>query len=90
MSALTLVIDTVPPIALGPEILDVSGSRIGGGGLSPTLTLALDPGDGALARALDPPPLRVRALLSRPDGHTFTGIIQAVRLGADPSITLES
>lgn len=86
-----LTIHTVPPLTIGPpSIVEIGSIRIGGGGESPTLDLGLDPGHGALAAALDPPPLRVRAQLVFDDGETFAGIVQAVRLGPTPSITMES
>lgn len=87
----TLIIATRPPILLGPERISDEGRwSLAGGGASPTLDLALDPGRGELAALLDPPPLRAQATLTRTDGTTFTGLVQAVRLGATPSITLES
>ena len=89
MSVLT--IHAIPPLVLSePVIVEIGAVRIGGGGESPTLEIGLDPGHGDLATQLDPPPLRVRAQLLFDDGETFAGIVQAVRLGPQPSLTLES
>ena len=87
----TLSIATVPPIALDATwILDDGRLNIANGGASPTLELSLDPGRGELATLLDPPPLRAPATATRSDGSTFAGLVQAVRLGPSPTITLES
>lgn len=87
----TLTIQTLPPLVLSePVIVEIGAVRHGGGGESPTLDIALDPQRGELAAQLDPPPLRVRARLVFDDGETFAGIVQAVRLGPQPSIVLES
>jgi hypothetical protein len=88
---ITLTIATIPPLILtAPTLVDVGAVAAGAGGLSPSLDLRLDPGRGELVARLDPPPLRVRATVVLDDGTTLTGTVQAVRLGADPSITLES
>lgn len=85
----TLTIATLPPLVLAPPTLVEVGSwQTGSGGLSPTLEISLAP--GGLVALLDPPPLRVRASLALDDGTTFDGIVQAVRLGVSPSITLEA
>lgn len=85
----TLIIYTLPPQVLAPPALVEIGTwQTGAGGLSPTLEVSLAP--GGLVALLDPPPLRVRAVLALDDGTTFDGIVQAVRLGASPSLTLEA
>jgi hypothetical protein len=87
----TLTIATIPPIVLSAaQLLDEGRLSLAGGGASPTLDLALDPGRGEIAALLDPPPLRAQATLTRADGTTFAGLVQAVRLGPAPSLTLES
>jgi hypothetical protein len=87
----TLRLHTSPPLDLsGCWIADIGSVRVGGGGESPTLEVSLDPGHGELVVWLDPPPLRVRATLFFDSGGTFAGVVQSIRLGASPSITLES
>lgn len=73
-----------------PTLVEVGSWQTGAGGLSPTLDVSLDPGHGELVAALDPPPVRLRASLTLDDGTVFSGIVQAVRLGATPSLTLEA
>lgn len=86
-----LTIETLPAIILEPPVLvDASGGQIGGGGESPTLECAFDPGRGELAALLDPPPLRVRASLTDDGLTVFAGVVQSVRLGVSPSLTLEA
>lgn len=86
-----LAIASRPPIVLeGADLLEVSGWQLAAGGESPTLTVSLDPARVQAATLLDPPPLRAAAVLSEGADALFTGIVQAVRLGSDPSITLES
>lgn len=85
----TLTINTLPPLTLAPPVLVEVGSwQTGAGGISPTLEISLAPAE--TLNGLDPPPLRVRASLTLDDGATFDGIVQAVRLGASPSLTLEA
>lgn len=86
-----LTIETVPAIVLEPPVLvDASIGQVGGGGESPTAEVAFDPGRGALAALLDPPPLRLRATLTEDGATRFVGIVQSVRLGASPNLTLEA
>lgn len=88
-----LSIDTIPPLILrAPVIADIGGWQLAGGGVSPTLTIGLAP-SAALVAALDPPPLRVRARLyldAADPAPRFAGIVQAITLGPNPSITLET
>jgi hypothetical protein len=87
----TLTLHTIPALILTPPTLvEVGAWQIGAGGISPTLEISLAPGQGELLAWLDPPPLRERAELTLDDGTTFSGIVQAVRLGASPSLTLEA
>jgi hypothetical protein len=87
----TLRLHTSPVLELsGCWIIDIGSVRVGGGGESPTMEVRLDPGHGELAAWLDPPPLRVRATLFFDSGSTFVGVVQSIRLGASPSLTLES
>ena len=88
---MTLTIDGRPQIVLDGADLDTVGVlRSSAGGESPTLTVSLDARRVAVLEVLDPPPLRAAAVLS--DGGTilFSGLVQAVRLGQSPTITLES
>lgn len=86
----TLTIEALPPLVFaGAQIVDVGALRLSGGGASPTVEIALDPGHGALAQALDLPPLRVRATVLDDEGRVFVGIVQSIRLGLAPSLTLE-
>lgn len=87
----TLTINTLPPLTLiPPRLVEVGSWQTGAGGVSPTLEISLAPGQGDLLAWLDPPPVRSRATLTLDDGTTFDGIVQAVRLGVSPSITLEA
>ena len=76
-----------------PGIAEVSGWHLSAGGESPTLTVTLDRGGclpSALVQLAQDPPLRAGASLADGSHTLFSGIVQAVRLGADISITLES
>ena len=88
-----LSIDTVPPLQLrAPVITELGGWQLAGGGVSPVITIRLRPGADLVAK-LDPPPLRVRARLfldAADPAPRFAGVIQAVTLGHNPSITLET
>lgn len=85
-----LTIASRPPLIFeASDILSVDGWQQAAGGESPTLTVRLDPARLAVYR-LDPPPLRAPAALIEGVSTLFLGIVQAVRLGADPIITLES
>ena len=88
---LTLVRHGQPAMVCeGADLRAISSLESAAGGESPTLTVTLDPARIAAVAALDPPPLRARATLSEGDALLFTGLVQAVRLGPDPSLTLES
>lgn len=85
-----LTIDTRPQIVLsGWDIAEVAGWISAAGGESPTLTVALDPARVDAAVLLQPPPLRAQATLVDDSGRSFAGLVQSVRLGADPRLTLE-
>lgn len=87
---MTLTIASRPPIILdGLDLIEVTGWRTAQGGESPTLTVALDGGRVAAAGLLDPPPLRASAVLSEGADTLFSGVVQAVRLGRAPTLTLE-
>lgn len=72
----------------GADIVEVSGWVSASNGESPVLSVLLDPAL-PLAAELHPPPLRAQATLVADDGETFEGIVQAVRLGPAPELTLE-
>lgn len=79
----------VPIIFEAADLAGVDGWQRAAGGESPTLTVHLDPARLAVYR-LDPPPLRAAGALTEGADTLFLGIVQAVRLGTDPSIVLES
>lgn len=86
-----LTIHTAPPIVLEPpRLITASRAALGAGGESPVVDVELDAGRGELAALLDPPPVRERATLTYDDGTELRGLVQAVRLGANPTITLEA
>lgn len=74
----------------GADLRAISGWESAAGGESPTLSVTLDPARIAAVAALDPPPLRASVTLAEGDALWFTGLVQAVRLGPEPSLTLES
>lgn len=88
--ALTVSRHGQPTLVLwGADLRAISGWQLAQGGESPTLTVSLDPARLDCVAALDPPPLRASAQLSDGAAVLFAGLIQAVRLGPDPSLTIE-
>lgn len=90
MSIYSLYIDSIPPLILdAPDVLTVSGVRRALGGESPTLTVKLDNARGHLTELFSAPPLRAAATVTDA-GETYTGRVQAVRLGALIEIEVET
>jgi hypothetical protein len=83
-------IATVPPIVLAePQLLDVGTERAALNGEVPNVEVTFDNARGELTELFALPPLRARATLTRDGLPLFTGVVQAVRLAAVISVSLE-
>lgn len=85
-----ITIDTVPPIVIAePQLLDGGIARAALNGEVPNVEVAFDNARGELTEVFAVPPLRARATVTRDGQPLFAGVVQAVRIAATITVTLE-
>lgn len=85
-----ITLDTVPPVVLAePQLLELGVEREALNGEVPNVEISLDNARGELTELFALPPLRARATLTRDGSPLFAGVVQAVRIAATITVTLE-